>query len=174
MKPLFWCAATVGDGPALDASSRDASAGQRVSIAPWLCAVAMACVVPHVCAFNFDDLEKVEKVEQKERSVRQAREAAARREEEARRQAELAAAQNRGGRGGGAGRGDGANWISVEAECVAVICNVTKLTINGGPGRFEPSFRAARMWAIHKGFNGALAGQFFSQRLAGQHPDQPL
>lgn len=92
-------------------------------------------------------------------AVAQAKADEVKRQEEARRQAELAAAQNRGG-GGGAGRGDGANWISVEAECVAVICNVTNLTIGGGPGRFEPSFRAAYTGAIHKGYNGGLAGQY--------------
>jgi hypothetical protein len=61
-----------------------------LSAALWLCAAALA---PSAQAFNFDDLEQVEKVETKERKVREAARAEAARQEaarqeEARRQAQ--------------------------------------------------------------------------------------
>jgi hypothetical protein len=87
------------------------AAQQRPLVAALLWAAALACLPHSAQAFNFDDLEKVEKVERGERKVRDA----VRREEDARRQAQQqaddAARQRAASSGGSSGGGSSGRQV---------------------------------------------------------------
>lgn len=50
--------------------------------------------------------------------------------------------------------------VNFESVCGFSGCIDKNLQISGGPGRFSPSYSAAISGAIHKGYNGGLAGQY--------------
>lgn len=116
-------------------NNRHGTAGWSAGLAPGLCVVFIACMAQPVCAFNFDDLENVEKVELKERREREARAAAqraeeARREEEARRQA----AANAANQGGGGERGS-PNHGYPSTPSASQVCLVLSLTSRSAVAR---------------------------------------
>ncbi|MDD3466282.1 MAG: WG repeat-containing protein [Campylobacterales bacterium] len=94
-----------------------------------------------------------EQKEQKERErlaaiekAKQEKEAARRAEEERKRQIEY---ENRP-----------IDFIMVNFEPTCWLCFGENLKISGGPGRFSESFNNAPSGAIHKGYNGQLAGTY--------------
>ena len=48
--------------------------------------------------------------------------------------------------------------VNFESVCGAMLCSDKNLNISGGPGNFEPGFKGSSTGAIHKGYNGAVAG----------------
>jgi hypothetical protein len=139
-----------------DCRSGVATSPVRKRWAARLCALCLAAAgmgpwaAQPACAFNFDDLEKIEKVELKERRVREARAAEARRAEEARQEeARRQAAANAANQGGGGSRGSPNQWVFVEAECITGgACFESNLQVSGGPGEFKSSY------------GGGLGGQY--------------
>jgi hypothetical protein len=83
----------------------------------------------------------------------------ARQQELARAQA-AAASASASNQGGSAPRGNGKDWVSIEAECVSGgYCTAKDLSISG-PGRFELGYNRAGRGAIHKGPGGGLVGNY--------------
>ena len=50
--------------------------------------------------------------------------------------------------------------VNFESVCGFVGCSDKNLRISGGPGSFSASYSGATSGAIHKGYNGQLAGQY--------------
>jgi len=103
------------------------------------------------------------RAEQRRREAEQRRlaeEARQREQQQARqaRQARLAAS-----RGGGGSGGSTVRYVMVDFDVVCgvlSICDARDLKVWGGPGNFSPSWSGSSSGAIHKGYNGALAGSY--------------
>lgn len=52
------------------------------------------------------------------------------------------------------------DFVTIDVEMICHLCMAENLEISGGPGQYNKSFNGASMGAIHKGYNGQLAGTY--------------